>query len=100
MVDTQTTLFVFRPNHQNLVLQPLTRFSAVTPHRATTPRPRRLISATTLEMIVEEEKVPRKDRMSTASSKATSYLLDIKKQVSFLSYRSSKLLMILSPQRG
>lgn len=63
MVDTQNTLFVFQPNHQNLALQPLTPFSAVTPQRATASRPRRLISATTLEMILEEETAPEEDRL-------------------------------------
>ncbi|CAH2034468.1 unnamed protein product [Thlaspi arvense] len=98
MVDTQNTLFVFRPDHQNLTPQPLmTPFSAVTPHRATASRSRRLISATTLEMILEEETGPEGDRPTTATAMAslavfpaTSCFLMSKKQVSFLLYGSCK----------
>ncbi|CAL9216773.1 unnamed protein product [Arabidopsis halleri] len=57
MVDTRNTLFVFRPDHRALAA--LTPFSAVTAHRATAIRRCRLmISATTLEMILEEEITP------------------------------------------
>ncbi|EOA36377.1 hypothetical protein CARUB_v10010783mg [Capsella rubella] len=67
MVDTQNTLFVFRPDHQALAPQPLTPFSAVTAHRASAIRRCRLmISAKTLEMILEEEIAPEEDHPSVA----------------------------------
>lgn len=62
MVDTQNTVFVFRPDQQALAPQPLAPFSAVTAHRATAIRRcRLLISAKTLEMILEEEIAPEED---------------------------------------
>ncbi|KAL0698666.1 hypothetical protein Bca4012_054788 [Brassica carinata] len=97
MADTQNTVFVFRPDQQNLAPQPLTPFSAVTPHRATASRARRLISATTLEMILEEDTAPEEDRPSTVAAMdtlpvfpATSCFLMANKQVSFMLYGSCK----------
>ncbi|KAF8097678.1 hypothetical protein N665_0284s0042 [Sinapis alba] len=98
MADTQNTVFFFRPNQQNLTPQPLTPFSAVSPHRATASRTRRLISATTLEMILEEDTaVPEEDRPSTVAEMntlpvfpATSCFLMANKQISFMLYGSCK----------
>ncbi|CAN6824634.1 unnamed protein product [Brassica oleracea var. botrytis] len=71
MADTQNTIFVFRPDQQNLAPKPLTPFSAVTPHRATASRARRLISTTTLEMIIEEDTAPEEDHPSTVAARDT-----------------------------
>ncbi|KAG2298341.1 hypothetical protein Bca52824_034813 [Brassica carinata] len=97
MADTQNTVFVFRPDQQNVAPQPLTPFSAVTPHRATTSRARRLISATTLEMILEEDTAPEENRPSTVAAMdtlavfpATICFLMANKQVSFMLYGSCK----------
>ncbi|ESQ33850.1 hypothetical protein EUTSA_v10009968mg [Eutrema salsugineum] len=96
MVDTQNTFSVCRPAEQNLAPQPLTPFSAVTVRRATASRPRRLISATTLDMILEEE-TEEENLPRTATAKdslvvfpTTSCFLMSKKQVSFLLYGSCK----------
>ncbi|CAN6975250.1 hypothetical protein BRARA_I02831 [Brassica rapa] len=78
-------------DQQNLAPQPMTPFSAVTPHRAIASRPCSLISATTLEMILEEETVPDSTAVdSLAVFPATSYFLMSKRQVSFLLYGSCK----------
>ncbi|KAL0885437.1 hypothetical protein Bca101_009419 [Brassica carinata] len=97
MADTQNTVFVFRPDRQNVAPQPLTPFSAVTPHRAKASRARRLISATTLEMILEEDTAPEENRPSTVAAMdtlavfpATSCFLMANKQVSFMLYGSCK----------
>ncbi|CAH8349961.1 unnamed protein product [Eruca vesicaria subsp. sativa] len=98
MADTPNTMFVFRPDHHNMAPQPLTPFSALTPHRAKPSRPRRLISATTLEMILEEDTAPEEDRLSSAYAMdtlavfpATSCsLMMANKQVSFMLYGSCK----------
>ncbi|XP_018485893.1 uncharacterized protein LOC108856556 [Raphanus sativus] len=69
-------------DQKNLGPQPMTPFSALTPHRAIASRPRRLISATTLEMILEEETAPEENRSSADTAMdslvvfpATSFLL-------------------------
>ncbi|KAG2303972.1 hypothetical protein Bca4012_062860 [Brassica carinata] len=84
-------------DQHNLASQPMTPFSAMTPHRAIASRPRRLISATTLEMILEEETAPEENRSSAATAMeslavfpATSCFLMSKRQVSFLLYGSCK----------
>ncbi|XP_019091418.1 PREDICTED: uncharacterized protein LOC109128816 [Camelina sativa] len=69
MVNTQNTLFVFQPDQQALAPQPLTPFSAVTANRASAIRRCRLmISAKTLEMILEDEISPEDDHLSIAPS--------------------------------
>ncbi|CAN8290660.1 unnamed protein product [Cochlearia groenlandica] len=98
MANTKNTILLFRPNHKNLAHQPLTPFSALTPHRATSLRARRLISATTLEMILEEETTPEKDRSSNIDTRmvslvvfpATYFFLMSKKKVSSMLYGSCK----------
>ncbi|CAH8390656.1 unnamed protein product [Eruca vesicaria subsp. sativa] len=79
-------------DQQNLTPQPMTPFSAVTPHRAIASQPRRLISASTLEMIIEEETAPEEytAMASLAVYPATSCFLMSKRQVSFLLYGSCK----------
>ncbi|KAF8080262.1 hypothetical protein N665_0961s0010 [Sinapis alba] len=84
-------------DQKNLAPQTMTPFSALTPHRVIASRPRRLISATALEMILEEETTSEENRSTAAIAMdslavypATSCFLMSKRQVSFLLYGTCK----------
>ncbi|XP_019097311.1 PREDICTED: uncharacterized protein LOC109131140 [Camelina sativa] len=75
MVNTQNTLFVFRPDQQALAPQPLTPFSAVTANRASAIRRCLMISAKTLEMILDDEIAPEEDDPSIITPSLDSLLV-------------------------